>query len=107
MVTQNIDKTLLLILAAWRISCLFVYEDGPFDVFQRIRDAVGIHYDEFGSIVADGFLASLFSCMYCLSIWVGLFIVLLFVFMGDWLFYFLIPLSISGGVLLLDRIGNK
>lgn len=64
-------------LATWRLSHLLIKEDGPYDVFGRLRDAVGITYDERSRPVAGSELAKIFLCFWCMSIWVGLFITLL------------------------------
>lgn len=56
---------------------MLVIEDGPLDVFERIRLAVGAQGGEPGEIIElpmwKAFFASLFSCIYCMSIWVGFF----------------------------------
>jgi hypothetical protein len=44
------------------------YEDGPFDVFARLRRAAGIP-DGLGEI--SGFLPLLLSCPWCTSVWTG------------------------------------
>lgn len=64
---------ILLGLATWRLSVLVVREDGPFRVFRKIRELVGITHDEFGKVlqVPDTFWASLLSCVWCTSVWVA------------------------------------
>jgi len=60
-------------LATWRIASLLVNEQGPGNVFRRLRSAVGIEHDQDGNvtIIPDGFLAGIFSCVWCASVWVG------------------------------------
>ena len=67
-------------LATWRVSSLLVDEVGPFRIFLKLRQLVGIQHDvdDFVSIVPDTFLASLLSCVWCTSVWVGLFWVIMF-----------------------------
>lgn len=48
-------------LAVWRVTHLLHAEDGPGEVFLRLRDAAG-----------DGFFGRLLGCFYCLSLWVAL-----------------------------------
>lgn len=62
-------RLVLLGLATWRLSSLLVHERGPFDVFGRIRHATGA--DRVGEM---GEIQELFSCVWCMSIWVGLFL---------------------------------
>lgn len=48
-------------LAVWRLTHLFINEDGPWDLIYLLRKAVGA-----------GFFGSLLDCFYCLSIWIAL-----------------------------------
>ena len=47
-------------LAVWRITHLLHAEDGPLDVFVRLRQWAG-----------PGFWGQLLDCFYCLSIWIA------------------------------------
>lgn len=47
-------------LAVWRLSNMLVNEDGPGDVFDGLR-----------RIANRGPLAGLFSCVYCMSVWIS------------------------------------
>jgi hypothetical protein len=62
-------------LATWRISSLLVDEPGPFRMFIKLRIMVGITHDMDDNVamVPDTFLAGILSCIWCCSIWVGLF----------------------------------
>lgn len=64
---------LIFCLATWRTSSLLVNEAGPWDVFLRLRKLMGIQHDQQKriTIIPDGFFASLFSCIWCISLWVG------------------------------------
>lgn len=56
----------LLSLATWRLSSLITHEDGPFSMFEWIRRKAGVvHGRELTG------LATLFSCVWCMSIWIG------------------------------------
>lgn len=59
-------KLVLLGLATWRLSSLLVNEDGPLNVFARLRDAAGVNRE--GELSQ---LATLLSCVWCTSIWVA------------------------------------
>lgn len=54
-------------LAGWRVASLLVQEEGPFRVFERMREAVGID-DESGTVL-PGLLPGLLSCVWCASVW--------------------------------------
>ena len=53
-------------LAVWRVSHALVKEKGPLDIFVRLRARLA------SSQKRSGGLFDLFSCVYCLSVWVGL-----------------------------------
>jgi hypothetical protein len=53
-------RFVLAALAIWRITHLFVNEDGPWDASLRLRRALN-----------GTFAGNLFSCFYCLSIWIA------------------------------------
>lgn len=69
---------LILSAAIWRISYMLVYEDGPLFVFERARELAGLRYDinsehtipSYYSIARKS-LCGLFSCVYCMSVWVS------------------------------------
>lgn len=61
-----LEQAILVGLGAWRLSAMLVYEDGPWDVFARLRQRAGIVPGEI-----NGFWALLLSCIWCTSIWVG------------------------------------
>jgi hypothetical protein len=82
------------ILVTWRVSHLFYAEDGPGDIFVRLRRAVG-----------EGFWGSLLDCFYCVSLWVAL---PLAYWIGDsWKQRLLLWPALSAGAILLERLTNK
>jgi hypothetical protein len=59
-------------LAVWRISHMVVKEDGPFEVFRKIRDRAGVQWDEDnGQLYGVDFKSALLSCPLCLSVWIA------------------------------------
>lgn len=62
-------------LATWRVSSLFTAETGPFHIFTKIRNLTGIVHDsnEKVLVVPGKFLAEVFSCVWCFSIYAGTF----------------------------------
>ena len=59
-------------LAVWRITSLLQRERGPYDVFGKLRDAVGVRYDEMTHPYGETEIARAFVCFWCLSFWVAL-----------------------------------
>ena len=77
---------LILTLATWRVSAMFVKEDGPGLIFRKVRALTGIGHDEAGKVymVPDTFLAGLLSCVWCASVWVGAGWIALWYFLPTW-----------------------
>ena len=69
------DLTWLLVwsLAVFRVTHLLVVDDGPFGIFRRIREWVGV-FRENGTVVVtrEWLWSGLLSCHWCLSVWLAL-----------------------------------
>lgn len=95
-------RLILAALATWRLTYMLTEELGPFDVFKRIRDRVGVYY-----LREDGWpdtnLGRLFSCCKCMSMWTGV----LFGFLAlTPLWWAAIPFAMSAPVVFIrDRWG--
>ena len=57
---------LLVGLSTWRVSSLLIREDGPWSIFNRLRAWAGVYRP--GEVTP---LAELFSCVWCVSVWVA------------------------------------
>lgn len=75
------SKLIILSLATMRLTYLIRYESGPFDMFIRFRELIGISNKETlmanGIIsseqtVEDSFLPKMVHCTLCLSGWMAL-----------------------------------
>ena len=79
------------ILSVWRITHLLYAEDGPWNIFFRLRQSVG-----------DGFWGSLLDCFYCLSLWIA---IPFAYFLGEtWKERILLWPALSGGAIIIERI---
>jgi len=85
---------LVSVLAVWRASHLLALEDGPFDVFSRLRRAAG-----------TGFWGTLVGCLYCVSLWLAAPVALFLV--EEWRLRGLTWLALSGGAILLERATSR
>lgn len=56
----DLYRLLLGALCVFRVSHLFYGEDGPWDVFVKLRRLAG-----------EGFWGGLLDCFYCLSLWIA------------------------------------
>lgn len=64
---MTLPEVIIIGLAGWRVASLFVQEDGPWDVFERVRARAGLGVGE-----VSGFWPSLLSCVWCASVWTTL-----------------------------------
>lgn len=64
-------RDILYALATWRLSYLLITERAPFALVSRLRYAAGVRTDESGKPYATGELSQVFTCIYCMSVWVG------------------------------------
>ncbi len=78
-------------LTVWRVTHLLNAEDGPWDVFVRLRAKAG-----------DGFLGRLLDCFYCLSLWIS--VPLAYFLGGGWKERLLLWPAMSAGAILLEKL---
>lgn len=96
----------ILILSTFRITNLFMYEDGPFEIFERFRKVLNIYQIELADgsthleVIDNNQIGKLFSCFWCLSVWVAIFNFLLPEIVKK---YLLLPLAISAGAIIIRQ----
>lgn len=92
----------IMCFATWRMSSLITNEEGPFNVFLKLRSLAGITHHDDGTIanIPDKFTAKLISCLWCVSIWMGGIIYLIWLFcpVAVWI------IAISAGAIIVDRL---
>jgi Protein of unknown function (DUF1360) len=81
-------------LAVWRVTHLFVSEDGPGDIIVRLRARLG-----------DSFFGKLMDCFACLSLWIAF--PCTFLVSRQIVDFILIWFAISGAALLLERATSE
>jgi len=91
---------LILMLATWRLSSLITHELGPFDIFERFRVVIGVREGEYGKYGTNQ-LSKGIACLWCVSVWVGLFWVVSYMLFDIWL---ALPFALSGGAILADEM---
>jgi hypothetical protein len=95
---------LILSLATWRLSSLLVDEEGPAEIFERLRHWAGIGLDERGhSTVEGGELARALLCIWCTSVWVGILFGALYAVWPGASLALGLPLALSAAALIVKR----
>lgn len=100
------NMILLLGCATWRMTSLIGEEVGPFDMFTKIREWLGITHYENGLPMQypNTFAGKLFSCNYCLSVWIAGFVVALYIFLPTFAIWFALWLTLSTITILLGEV---
>lgn len=94
---------LVLMLATFRITSLLVDEDGPLDLFLRFRQLIGVRVDKDGETYGKNPFATGFTCLWCVSVWIGMGWATLYFFFPNGTFLVAMPLALSTGAILVDR----
>ncbi len=91
-------------LATWRLSSLLVRESGPFSLLSKMRHAIGVRYNQQSVPEGTNALAEAFTCVWCLSVWVGLGLWLLWAAFPSWVMWIAGPLGLSGVAVIVDEV---
>ena len=92
---------IILTLATWRITSLIATERGPYAIFEKFRNRLGITT----TAIPESEAGKLFSCIMCLSIWVAFVAVGAYCALGrDVVFWLSLPLALSAGAIIVDRV---
>lgn len=73
---------------------MVVWEDGPFEIFPKVNAFVSNWK----------FLEGLFSCVWCLSVWVGAILTLSAIIDKTVTIYLMLPFALSAIAVLLEQI---
>jgi len=100
---------LIYALAVWRVSSLLVNESGPGGIFIKIRGLTGITHDEDGKIstIPDTLLAGILSCVWCSSIWIGVFWTVLWIVIPEASLVFAFPFALSAVAVMIEIYARK
>lgn len=103
---MTIFEFVVLAMATWRISVMLSKETGPFHIFEKIRELTGIKHDIDGNVlhIPQKMFAELLSCVWCDSVWVGTFWVLLWLFFPQISLFIALPFALSTLAILVDRL---
>lgn len=95
-------KLLILALATWRLSSLIVSEEGPFRVFSKFREIVGVRHAPDGEPFGTNWFAMGISCIWCCTVWIGLALAVSY-----WLWkptvWIALPFALSAGAIIVEE----
>lgn len=97
---------IILALATFRISHLIADEDGPLGLFEWGRGKVGVRRDEKGENYGTNNFAVGLVCQWCNSIWIGVVLMLLYIYTKQITVWVCFPLALSAVALTISEI-NK
>lgn len=92
-----------LALAAWRLASLVANEDGPWFIFKRFRLRAEQWCNKYRFCRELG-LYELVSCEWCNSIWIGVIITALYLWLGNTILYIALPLALSTVAILIKYV---
>lgn len=96
-----LEAVILGSIATWRLALMFQDEAGPGAIFEKLRMQINkLNWNEGG--LRDGFY-----CFYCLSVWVAIFLTLLYVFIPVAFFILSVILTMSAVAIFLNYIREK
>ena len=90
-------------LAAWRLASLIANEDGPWMMFRRLRQRAEYWCNKYRFCREFG-IYELFSCEWCTSVWIGAGLTLLYLWIGEAIFYLALPFAFSTVVIMIKYI---
>ena len=100
--------------AVYRISAILVASDGsrgPWDIIYKFHKRIGIGWDadmDIPAIYPDRFLPQLFSCVGCMSVWVGAVVMLVYLYLPAIVSLLIVmPFGLSGAAVLIDSLRYK
>lgn len=102
---MEIVNLIILILAVWRITNLFVddSEGGPWQSLHWIRWRVGVRYNDKHESYGTNIVARAMTCFWCWSMWVGIIIAIPYVLWPQITTTVLLPFALSAGALMIKR----
>jgi hypothetical protein len=90
-------------LAAWRLASLIANEEGPWMVFKRLRGRAEQWCNRYKFCRELG-LYELVTCEWCNSIWIGVGLTLLYLWIGETILYLSLPLALSTVAIIIKYI---
>ena len=97
-----LTRIILAVFTGFRLVELFVYDDGPWDIFKRFRLFLMERASDGGSL--DKNLYNLFICPHCLGLWIAVFVSIFVLWHTSLSDTFLLIVGIAGAISALSYI---
>lgn len=96
---------LVIALAVWRISSLLTSEYGPWHIFVHIRERFGIVHNGNGRPAQwpETFMGELLTCVWCISLYVGFILTVLYLLTGSIIVWICLPFALSAFAILVNK----
>lgn len=94
---------IILTLACWRISSLFVNEQGPFEIFDRLRWLAGVRHNEFNVAYSTNVIGGALACLWCFSLSVGIILMITYSFYPAQTILACLPFALSAGAIMVSK----
>lgn len=105
--SSSVLFTLFIVLAVWRLTVMITIEDGPLDIFARLRVYAGVRYNDENEPYGVSNLARGILCFGCVSVWVSIPLALLIPYIDNIFGYIVSVLGISTMAIILNEITNR
>ena len=96
----------VLALAIWRVASLLANENGPGDVFDKLRTKLGVEVDTYGKHGTTT-LSKLIVCVWCSSVWFGLFAAVAYYLAPRETVWVALVFALSAGAVLVEETLDK
>ena len=100
---MSLNIFLYLSLAAWRLASLVANEDGPWMMFKRFRQRAEQWCQQYPFCRELG-LYELVTCEWCNSIWIGVGLTALYLWIGETIFYLALPFALSTVAIIIKYV---
>lgn len=110
MIDTFIVAILVIPLAVWRVSNMLsdTSQSGPFGALDWIRHISGVKHDEHSVPYAGkGSIAEMLLCVYCNSIWIGIFFTVAFLVNQIVTIILSLPLALSAVAIFLEELRTR
>lgn len=98
---------LVLSFANWRLAHLLAEEGGPWDYLAALRVRLGVRYDEYSQPYGTNVVASAMLCVWCNSVWVGVFQALATLLSQEVALWIFLPFALSATAIVIDTEINN